>query len=73
MSRQRFRSGNMNSFHGDFFCDTDTALHVCPIRGRCVERFGKRDMPAKRLLGIAAAAKAPGHCALPEREIGNAD
>jgi len=38
-----------------------------------VERFGKRDMPAKRFLGIAATAKAPGHCALPEREIGNAD
>jgi len=38
-----------------------------------VERFGKRDMPAKRFLRIAATAKALGHCALPEREIGNAD
>jgi len=38
-----------------------------------VERFCKRGMPAKRFLGIAATAKVPSHCALPEREIGNAD
>ena len=63
MTRQRFRSANMNSFHGDFVCDTDTALHVCPIRGTCVERFCKRGMPAKSFLGIAATAKAPGQSA----------